>query len=87
MSGLRITSLKFDDTGIFEPTIARALCNVAHRDCGDLDAAPGTPRDFVLIALQNFVGSAADGAQAQQTDLGLVSQTQVSRTRQRAGNR
>ena len=45
------------------------LVDVAHRDGRDLDAAPGPPRNFVLIALQDFVRTAADGAKAQQPNL------------------
>ena len=67
MSGLRITSLKFDETGTLEPTTARALSTsrtvIAATRCRDRP-----PRDLVLIALQDFVRSTADGAEAQQPD-------------------
>ena len=48
----------------FRPHDRARLVDVAHRDRRDFDSAAGTPRDLVLIALQDFVGSAPYGAEA-----------------------
>ncbi len=43
--------------------------DVAHRNQGDLDAAPGAAPDFFLVPLQNLERTATDGTEPEQADL------------------
>ena len=57
-----------DAPDLLEPGDAVGLV-LARRGVGDLDAAPGAPRDLPGVAGEHRHRAAADGTQAQQSDL------------------